>query len=406
MPTLREILERRAAIAAELRSTYDAAETAGRDLNEIEATRWQELTTEDRTLATNEERARQRAELDRTEDPAPTQEPPRELQPGEVRALRPEQRMAELETYSGAPLSLGRAIRAAILGDWSDAEAEQRVMGTVTGALGGFLVPSAISASVIDLARNQSSVIRAGAGTIPMPAQKLRVVRVISDPTAAWRAEGAVINESDAGFEPVELVAHSLAALVRVNLELLEDVPTFAGMIEGQLASALGLEVDRAALNGSGTAPEPRGVLNTSGIFTDDVGGPLANYDPMLDAIGKIEGANIAPAAALLPSGVKTDLSKLKTGISGDLTKLTPPAEWSALNRFVSNQVPADTVVIGDFSQMAVAMRSSLQIEASRTAGDAFSKAQVLVRAILRADVLVMRPKAFASLTGIEPAGP
>ena len=73
-----------------------------------------------------------------------------------------------------------------------------------------------------------------------MTGPTLRVVRIVADPTAKWRAEGDVINESDGEFDAINLTAYSMAALVRVNAELLDDVPTFAATLDMQLSAALG----------------------------------------------------------------------------------------------------------------------------------------------------------------------
>jgi hypothetical protein len=100
------------------------------------------------------------------------------------------------------------------------------------------------------------------------------------------------------------------------------------------------------------------------------------------------------------------------TGISGDLTKLPAPAAFTALTKLVSNQVSitetqgssnvASTSFIGGFQHMAIAMRQTIQIEASNQAGDStFAKNQVLVRAILRASCPVLRPNQFGRLVGI-----
>ena len=414
---LQDILERRSAVQAEMRTIYDAAESEGRDLSADEAGRWEALRNEERSLSDRERRARERMELDRNQDGGTPHGERRAMEAGEVRALRPEQRMAELSRTDGPALSLGRMLRGTILGDWTGAQEEMRAMSTTTASAGGYLVPDSISANVIDLARNAAVAIQAGGLTIPMPTQKMTVVRITTDPTAGWRSEGGAITESDGGFEPITLEARSLAALVRVNIELLEDVPAFQNIIEAQIAAALALELDRAALFGSGTAPEPRGLFNTTGINEVDMGtngAALGDYDPFLDAIQKIEDNNLTPAAAIYAPRTKRALSGLTTGISGDKTKLPAPPEFTALRRFTTNQVPvnmtkgtatnASTALVGDFAQMAVAIRSNLVIEASRTAGDTFSKAQVLIRAIMRADVAVMRPKAFTRIIGIKPA--
>jgi len=101
------------------------------------------------------------------------------------------------------------------------------------------------------------------------------------------------------------------------------------------------------------------------------------------------------------------------TGITSDLTRLAPPPAWTAMRRFYTNQVPVDLgagsneseAYIGDFGQMAIGMRTSLTLEASRDASDssssAFSNLQVWVRAYLRADVALLQPSHFVYLSGI-----
>ena len=64
---------------------------------------------------------------------------------------------------------------------------------------------------------------------------------------------------------------------------------------------------------------------------------------------------------------------------------------------------------IGQWDQLALGLRSSLQIEVSREGGyfdgsilqSAFSRDQTLIRAILRADWQMLHAGAFAEVTGI-----
>ncbi len=115
-----------------------------------------------------------------------------------------------------------------VAGRWDGAEAEKRIMGTTSGSVGGFLMPDPISANLNDLARNASVCVNPGALTVPMTGGIMRIVQVLTDPTAAWRGEGTAIRESDRTFGAINPVAHFLAAVVRMNNELLDDVPSFA----------------------------------------------------------------------------------------------------------------------------------------------------------------------------------
>ncbi|GAJ24221.1 unnamed protein product, partial [marine sediment metagenome] len=125
--------------------------------------------------------------------------------------------------FTGEDFSVGKIIRAKILGNFSDLnDAETKAAGEGIGALGGWLVPTAVSAKVIDMARNLACVINAGAYTLPMPTPEMRLVKVTSDPTAYWVAEHGEIAESDWTLEPINLKVRTIGVLVRSSLELLE----------------------------------------------------------------------------------------------------------------------------------------------------------------------------------------
>lgn len=415
MKTLRDIETRLAAVKTEMRALFDSAKDANKDIEGEALEKWNALDSERADLEAKEKRARTRDEIDRAA-PAKKVEH-RGTENGDAWALTPEQRSADfLKAQTGESaegLSLGKAIHAGLTGNWRGAEAEHRVMGTVVNSTGGYMVPETLSANVIDAVRAKTVVINAGALTLPVNSTSLTVVRVISDPTAAWRTEGEAIAESDATFAAMNIVPVSLAALVRVNAELLDDVPSFSSQLDGQLAAALALELDRAALYGTTlTALNGlRNVANVNEISMGANGAQLADYDKFLDLILAVENANGSPATIVYSPRTKNSLAKLVTGISSDKTKLTPPADFAALRKLTSTQISvtetqgssnvASTAFLGGFPNMALAIRQNVQIEASRHSSDVFTKNQVHVRAILRADVAVFRPNQFGRLIGI-----
>jgi HK97 family phage major capsid protein len=299
-------------------------------------------------------------------------------------------------------LSIGRLLNGWINGDWSGAELEQKAMTSSPTTAGGILIPTVLSARIIDLARNACVVMRAGAQTIPMSSNNLTVARATSDVTAGWYAANGAITESDAAFDSVSFAAKKLAVLVRVENELLADAVGIDAAIQNSIAQAIALELDRVALLGSGTAPELRGVLNVSGINTVATIGALADYGKFCDAIAAVKGYNFNPNAIVLNSRNESVLAKLVTGLSGDKTPLRMPDYFAAVPRFVTNQLANTTAFAGDFAQLWIGMRQNVLLEVSREAGTAFAQDQTMIRATLRADVQVAHPRAFCSMTGIS----
>ena len=108
-----------------------------------------------------------------------------------------------------------------------------------------------------------------------------------------------------------------------MSRELFEDdTPVGFAAIENALTTSVAQAVDYAALRGTGTGSEPRGILHTAGINTLAFGGSNGatptDYDFLLDAIGNVWDENGEPTAAIYSSRTATTLAKLKTGLAGD----------------------------------------------------------------------------------------
>lgn len=337
------------------------------------------------------------------------------LAEGEFRALTREERFSDYVQSQGnsdeTPLSMGRTVRGMVIGDWSGAEAERRSMSESTGGVGGWLVSPGLSGQIIDLARNKTAVIRAGARTLPMEAPEVTLAKVTAGPTAYWRAENVAITESEMGFVPIKMKAVSLGCIARLSLELFEDVDGLTGSVEDAMSSAIALELDRAALLGSGVG-EPRGLYNTTGVNAysmGDNGAVLSNYDPFSLACEYIADANGTAGSVIYSPRTAGKIDRLKDSTN---QPLVAPESFKGLSKFSTNQVPITQTqgtattssfsAVGDFSQMVIGMRTRLVLEASRVSGtDTFAKMQVLIRAYIRADVAVLRPSFFSLVKGI-----
>jgi HK97 family phage major capsid protein len=312
--------------------------------------------------------------------------------------------------YSDEPLSLQRYLRGMATGHWDGADHERALAEATVGA-GGALVPSPLSARVIDLARNATRVFAAGAITVPMSSQTLAMARLTGEGTPAWKTEGASITAADLTFDRVTFTARTLVRRVDLSVELFEDAdPSSEDVIARSFAGQMAVELDRAALLGSGTPPEPRGVLNQSGITTTSHGAngaAIANYDFWLDAIGAVRAAGFEPNAHIQAPRSSTSLSKLKEATTN--AYLAPPS--GLLPMLVTKTIPitvttgtsTDTsyVFTADWSQLMVGIRTdfTLRFLGERFLADTLSYSFV---AYLRADVQVAQPTAFAVDTGVR----
>lgn len=309
----------------------------------------------------------------------------------------------------GRPLSFDRYLRGMVTADWTGAEQERALSeGTLTA--GGHLVPTPLSARVIDLARNATRVFQAGAATVPMTTGTLKLARMTSEGTPAWKTENAAITAQDMAFDSVTFTARTLVRLVTLSVELFEDAdPASDDVIARAFAAQMAVELDRVALLGTGTAPEPRGVLNQSGVtLTDHTanGANLTNYDWLLDAAGAVRAAGYEPNAHIAAPRTQTSLSKLK-----DTTNayLAPPAALLPIlttksiptNLTVGTSTDASYVFTADWSQLMIGIRTQLNIQFLRERYLA-DNLQYAFLAYLRADVQLAQPAAFVVDRGVR----
>ncbi|NEW58590.1 phage major capsid protein [Nocardia cyriacigeorgica] len=304
--------------------------------------------------------------------------------------------------------NFGLYLRGLATGDWSGAQHE-RAMVEGTLSAGGHLVPTPLANKVIDLARNATQVVRAGAVTVPMTAATLKIPRLTGEGSPAWRNEGAAITAGDLAFDAVTFTARSLDRLVILSRELFQDSDPSAGDIIAQsFAAQIAVELDRVALRGSGSAPEPRGVLNTSGITTTTHGAngtAISSYDWFLDAAGAVRNNNYEPTGHIVAPRTGTSLAKLKNSQND---YLVPPA--TMLPMYGTKQVPinltvgtsndASEIYTGQWDLLALGIRHGFEIELLRERYA--DTGQVAFVAHLRADVQVLQPAAFVVDTGVR----
>jgi HK97 family phage major capsid protein len=308
------------------------------------------------------------------------------------------------------PLSFDRYLRGMATGQWDGADHERALAESSIGA-GGALVPAPLSARVIDLARNRTVVFRAGAQTVPMTSATLALARLTSEGTPAWKTENATITAADMVFDRVTFTARTLVRTILLSVELFEDAdPSSEDVIATAFAGQMAVELDRVALLGTGTPPEPRGILNQSGVTVTSHGANganITNYDWLIDAKGAVLAAGFDANAHVVAPRSVTSLGKLKEATTN--AYMAPPA--GTLPIYATKSVPitlttgtsTDTSYIftADWSQLMVGIRTDFTL---RFLGERYlaDNLQYAFLAYLRADVQVAQPTAFAVDSGVR----
>lgn len=285
-------------------------------------------------------------------------------------------------------VGFGELIRAVAMGPKSD-----RVRNALTStdaAAGGVTVPEQVLDEFIDTLRSKTRTVQAGARTLLMDEGNTRIVRAESDPTSGWRAENAVVAEGDPAFSGLEFKAKTLASLVKVPVELLQDSVNIDRVLMELFAGALAVELDRAALVGSGVSPEPLGVWDTVGV-NEVLPAPVLSYDALLDGWDMMSTANAEdPTAAIMnPTALRT-LRGLKDSTG---RYLRPPEALINTPLLGTTSLAADQVIVGDWTRLVLGIRQQLRVQVhQQTFAD---RLQVAFIAYLRADTGVETAKSF-----------
>jgi HK97 family phage major capsid protein len=295
-----------------------------------------------------------------------------------------------------------------------------RAMSVGTGSDGGVLVPVSLSSEIIPLLREQGVIRSLGARTIPMPNGNIKINKQTGAANFQWVGENAPIIASKVPLGQLSLSAKKLAGLIPLSNELINDSSISAdAFVRNELVNGISESEDITALYGSGSANEPAGIFNTSGITKIDMGA-LPTSDALANIVGAIMAKKFANKQGFgwVFNGVLwSHYYNLKDG-AGNYIHRAEMALGKLFGfdfRICNNvKVGADAhakteIYFGDFSQFMIGETLGLQIAVSQEASymdgstlvSAFSNDQTVLRAIMREDFGVRYADAFVIATNV-----
>ena len=271
------------------------------------------------------------------------------------------------------------------------------VVGTPTA--GGDLVDDVLLAgSFIDLLRNRLSIAQAGATMLTGLQGNVSIPRQTSASTAYWVGENSSPTESQQAIDQVNLSPKTVGAFVDYSRRLLlQSSIDVEGMVRNDLARVIALEIDRAAVYGTGSSNQPQGLTNVSGIGSETLTGTgtFAEYIAMETDVA---AAN-ADAGAL-----RYIINASARGALKSTEKASNTAQFvyenDQINGYpviVSNQLASNDALFGDFSMFIMGMWSGLDLTVDPYAGATAGTVRVI--ALQDIDFAVKQPGSFCFAT-------
>lgn len=206
---------------------------------------------------------------------------------------------------------------------------------------------------------------------------------------------------------PIQVIGHMSEAIDR---SILMDSSSLSTFIDGQMRLGVMLAEEDQIINGSGTPPALRGILNTSGIQTQAKGAD-PTPDTVHKAITKIRtNAFVEPDAVVFHPLDWEEVALLRTAdglyIWNNPADDTPPKIWG-LPVVLTTAIAQGTALVGAFGVgTEVDEREGARVTFQETGlneggNDMFSRNQVRFRGESRIGLRVYRPDGFCTCTGV-----
>jgi HK97 family phage major capsid protein len=248
--------------------------------------------------------------------------------------------------------------------------------------------------------RNRSVLYRMGATSLPGLVGNAAIPRQTNTAPATWlSSETSQAAEGNQAFSQVVMSPKHIGGFTEISRQLNLQAPSVEGVVMADLAASIGVAVDLAGLAGTGGL-QPVGIINTAGI-------------------GGVTGTTLALAGVL---EFQTDLGNALTPNCGYVTTQAVAAllasrqkaagtssflwEGSVLDGVLggcramsSAQMPASTMLFGDFAQVLIGEWGILEIVTDPFSR--FKEAIIGIRALYALDIAIRQPSSFSLSTSI-----
>lgn len=347
--------------------------------------------------------------------------------------------------------SMIRAINAAVSGNWKEAGFEAEVSNDIAKRMGkstaGFFMPTnlpfaqraadyavgaaatggnlvatnLLAGSFIEVLRNKSRVMGLGATVLSGLVGNVDIPRRISASTAYWVGEQTNVTNSAGTFDKVSLTPKTIGAISQITRNMLmQGTPDIEMLVRADLLAVLALGIDLAALSGSGTSNQPRGIANQSGINAEVGGtnGGAITIDNLINMETAVMAANAPEDGLAYLANARTvgALKKLKstTGeylwvTTADVGRTGTPGEINGYPVARSNQARSSLtkgtgtnlseVFFGAWSELLIGEWGVLEIQPNPYAPSVSAQGGVEIRALQSIDLGVRHGASFAVMS-------
>ncbi len=268
-------------------------------------------------------------------------------------------------------------------------------VGTASAA-GDLVFTDARPGSFIELLRNRLALASLGVQTLTGLVGPVAIPKQTGGATAYWVAEKGEPTESNPAVGQVNLNAKTLGAFTEFSRRLiLQSSIDVESMVRRELATVMALEIDRAALYGTGTSSQPKGLKFVTGINTVDFAANAPTYAEVvaMETAINADNADIGAMSYLTNSTIYGGFKTTEKASSTAQFILEPGGTVNGYNVVRSNQVESNDVFFGVWNQILMGMWGALDLQVNPYALD--KSGGVRVTAFQDVDVAVRYAECF-----------
>tara|TARA_R100000231_G_scaffold104750_1_gene77649 strand:+ start:4282 stop:6918 length:2637 start_codon:yes stop_codon:yes gene_type:complete len=250
----------------------------------------------------------------------------------------------------------------------------------------------------IDVLRNQSSVMQAGARMLNGLSGNVVIPKKATASSAGFVTEGHALSESEATFAQVTMTPKTVGAFTDVTRQMMiQSSPDIEALIRDDLTQSIALAIDAGALEGSGSSGNPTGIKNTTGINAPTnfaaANPTFAEVVAMETAVAE-DNALLGNLAYILPASMYGALKTTEKATGTAQFVVEPGGTLNGYNAIVSNQVTAGDLYFGNFDDLLIGMYGGIDLLVDPYS--ASNSGNVRIRAMQMVDVAVRHAVSFA----------
>jgi HK97 family phage major capsid protein/HK97 family phage prohead protease len=287
-------------------------------------------------------------------------------------------------------------------------EALQTRATTYSGTGSNLVATDHLAGSFTDVLRNRSLIMSLGPTVLRGLVGGVAIPKKSATTTPYWIAgdNADSVTESDPTLTQVTMSPKTVGGATTFSHKMLvQSAPDIENLVRQDLAAMIAVEIDRAALNGSGSSNQPTGILNQGGINADTYanGGSPAWADVIgLETLIAEDNADTRGSLHYLSTpAIAAAFKQLDQGTDTGTYVWTGTNAEGRMNGYpahATNQMPAGTILLGNFEDLLIGFWGGIEIDADPY-GSNFLRGSVSVRVLADIDIAVRHPVSFAALT-------